>query len=702
MKKLYLLFILVISCVCINVNAKTIYLTECEYTQQYINWLKLSEEEKSKVMAPTMCKNKGNDRFALVGNGMPQLNNVSVNDSRFDLRDYNLVTSVKNQGVSSSCWAFSTNASIESNLLVNDLGTYDLSEAHIELSTQGSYQYNRLTFARKIDNGGNSYYSAAYLRNNWGPVLETELPFEQYLTYVENEFDNKYAISEDKILTDKHYLDVDSITMFGDYDHNACSNVTMQDIKEYLITNGALSASMFITLENSYQTNIYYDGKGYTNLNNQYVLAQSPANHAVTIVGWDDTISKNSFSGNSKPTRDGAFIIKNSYGHKQEMILLDDLKQIIYDSFKTELNLSSPADVTDQQALTYVQTVFSVTKDKLSIEDGSIYVTIGEDGYQYVSYDDIRICDTLSGFFNVSNEVEDYVYGYDDLGVYKTLQSSEVNEGYFVSIFEKKSDQNEKLVEINTYFNAVGQEYEIYFANAETRDINAATLVAKGTSKFVGYDTIKIEDSIISNDKYSVIIKLTDKNGLSFGISSGGSVSEKIGDMQYHSGVQFLSFDGKNFADVTQETSLGHQFHLIMKAYTNEVTQDDGETGDTNDPNSGENNKEENNNNPEGGNNNNEGNNNNPEDGNDNPEGGQGNEQPGNNGEDEPPVDDTTDDSKIEVLPNDKNDENNNTDDDNISNPDTGDNTKYVVFAISIMVFVVIISYRKTRELFIK
>lgn len=35
-------------------------------------------------------------------------------------------------------------------------------------------------------------------------------------------------------------------------------------------------------------------------------------NHAVSIIGWDDNYSKDNFS--TKPTNNGAWIIRNSYG----------------------------------------------------------------------------------------------------------------------------------------------------------------------------------------------------------------------------------------------------------------------------------------------------------------------------------------------------------------------------------------------------
>ena len=56
---------------------------------------------------------------------------------------------------------------------------------------------------------------------------------------------------------------------------------------------------------------IYYDAINYTY---GYPYEGSGANHAVTLVGWDDSFDKNNFPAASKVTRNGAWIAKNSWG----------------------------------------------------------------------------------------------------------------------------------------------------------------------------------------------------------------------------------------------------------------------------------------------------------------------------------------------------------------------------------------------------
>ena len=669
-KYLYLTFALFLTFLFIDVDAKTIYLNQCEYTDEYKEWLSLNEEEREGVIAPPMCKNSTKNKFNVVGNAQEKFDSVSITDSVFDLRDYGYVTNVKNQGATGSCWAFATNASIESNLLVSGNGTYDLSEAHLELATQNTLKYNRLTFNRTVDSGANYYLSSAYLRNNWGPVLETTIPFNTLEKYLSD----GTVVSEDAILNNKGTLNVNSITMFGNSQSGVCAEDTIKDIKEYLITNGAIAAMTHYGATGSHNLYQYYNGKSYVDLEGNIVGANQLANHAITIIGWDDTISKDSFLSETKPSRDGAFIIKNSYGDYEEVVL-SEYRQYLYEEATEQFNeigIYSAEDITDAMIVQLISKVLGTEESQIKIEGDLLRIYVGDNGYQYISYDDIHICDLLVGFFDVDNKMADNVYGYDDLGVNGTLEFTKSNIGYLASVFEKKTDKEEKLTKINIYLNEVGQQYDIYFANGDTKQLSQMELVATGISDFVGYHTISIDNKLITDSKYSIVIKLTSDSLVTFGVSQKleSSLNNMWETIEFTEGVQYVSPDGITYADTTDITTNTTPFHLVIKAYTNNVTEDDN-TGD-----------EDNTVTP-------------PEDNED-----KENETPGEDVVIPPSKDDeTNNDGQIEILPSDMNNKNDtNNDESDEYNAQTGDNGVYILIGIGAVLLVSGLSYRKIKE----
>ena len=67
-------------------------------------------------------------------NPAPRASNTAELPRHYDLRDYGLVTSVKNQGVSFCDWPFACIASLESNYILQGYGTLedtDFSEAQV-------------------------------------------------------------------------------------------------------------------------------------------------------------------------------------------------------------------------------------------------------------------------------------------------------------------------------------------------------------------------------------------------------------------------------------------------------------------------------------------------------------------------------------------------------------------------------------------
>ena len=196
----------------------------------------------------------------------------------YDLRDYQMLSPVKDQQSGGNCWAFATLAALESAILKASGELLDLSEENMKNMMQlySNYGWSRT----ETNGGGNDNMALGYLVNWLGPVNEFDDYYDDYsmlspllnaITHVQNVV----------------YLKRDSYT-----DNDA--------IKEAIMKYGAVS------------TGIYFSYYYFNEDNNAYFFpAQSYANHGVAIVGWDDYYSRDNFL--TAPAGDGAWIVKNSW-----------------------------------------------------------------------------------------------------------------------------------------------------------------------------------------------------------------------------------------------------------------------------------------------------------------------------------------------------------------------------------------------------
>jgi C1A family cysteine protease len=192
-------------------------------------------------------------------------------EPRYDLRDYGLVTPVKNQGQYGTCWAFASFASLESTGIPT-FGVRDYSEKHMA---------NLHGFDWDVYDGGNHLVATAYLTRWDGPVYEEEDPY----------FGSAWTSSPAGLPERIHCQEV----LFLPRDTASIK----QAVKEHgVVYTSYLNNWTFYT-----PSYVSY----YSNGNSPYT-----GGHAVAIVGWDDTFNRSGFV--VTPPGDGAFICKNSWG----------------------------------------------------------------------------------------------------------------------------------------------------------------------------------------------------------------------------------------------------------------------------------------------------------------------------------------------------------------------------------------------------
>ncbi|MBN1280643.1 MAG: hypothetical protein JXA00_03250 [Candidatus Thermoplasmatota archaeon] len=189
--------------------------------------------------------------------------------AHFDWRELGGCTPVKNQGGCGSCWAFGTVAPLECNILIRDHIEVDLSEQWLVSCNRNNWGCNGGWWAHDY------HQWKPGLCNGTGAVLEEDFPYEAWDVPCNGPYPHPYHI--------------DSWRFIG-----FSQGIPQTDaIKQAILTYGPVSVSCAVT-----QAFGGYTG-GVFNEDNP----NASINHAVALVGWDDTQGT-----------EGVWFLRNSWG----------------------------------------------------------------------------------------------------------------------------------------------------------------------------------------------------------------------------------------------------------------------------------------------------------------------------------------------------------------------------------------------------
>lgn len=209
----------------------------------------------------------------------------------YDGRKFGIETEVKDQIGYSLCWAFATAHAIEASVLrkgvvsMQDKNKLDVDPVNIA--------FNR--FNLQEDPLGNTWESATgYMEYDKG-ASNNNLPqvFSQWRGLINRGTFGSHMSTFDYTGYDHCLFQLDKAVYLD--------NASIPELKQAVVEYGAFT----MMYRSQYSWNVYYNEPDDT----------LEKDHVCSVIGWDDTISKDLF-GPVKPKKDGAWIVKNSWGTK--------------------------------------------------------------------------------------------------------------------------------------------------------------------------------------------------------------------------------------------------------------------------------------------------------------------------------------------------------------------------------------------------
>jgi len=404
----------------------------------------------------THLKGKKISREMLLATGSPGETGtggpiVGALPATFDLRSTGRVSPVKDQGACGSCWAFASYGSLESTQLPAQL--WDFSENNLK---------NLHGFDLAPCSGGNSDMSTAYLARWSGPVSEADDPYSATST-----------TSPTGLTTRKHVQDVYNIPP-------RASSLDNDNIKTAVQNYGAL-----------YST-IYWTSTSYNSVNRAYYYSgTSASNHAIAIVGWDDTYDGSKFT--TVAPGNGAFIVKNSWGSSW-----------------------------------------------------------GASGYFYVSYYDAQIGRDNTVFTAQDTTNYNRVYQYDTLGWTNSLGYSG-DTAWFANVFTAAADEN--LAAVSFYTPSTNAVYQVQVYRDPTSgpiSTSGPVITQTGTIAMPGYHTVTLTTpvALTSGHTFSIVVRLQSP-GYNYPVPMESPISGYSSQATSSAGQSYISSSGSTWTDLT-------------------------------------------------------------------------------------------------------------------------------------------------------
>lgn len=359
---------------------------------------------------------------------------------QYDSRDYNCITSVKNQGSTGGCWSFCTMSALESDSIKKgyvSFGEADFSESHLVwfalnpvVSDVNSPFYGDGTnISNPYFYGGNWLIAASALSRWNGVAPDSDFPYYPNDVSLMGNYDES-----DRYNTETGVV-LDSVEVLPD----------TASIKSWIVEHGSVMALC------------YFDNSCLNLCNGEYAYyygGENDINHAITIVGWDDSFSATNFKQGSQPASHGAWLVKNSWGSNY-----------------------------------------------------------ANNGYFWISYEDAALSD-FAGY--TAQKADNYRTNYSYNGTYWESAVSHNGVAQIASVFETK--EYEKLAAVSTYTLQPSTDLTVYvYTNAVSGPVSGTLSYTYSTKiNNSGYHTVHLPEEIEMEPgtKFSIVLELSHPSGV--------------------------------------------------------------------------------------------------------------------------------------------------------------------------------------------